>query len=215
MSDNIIAEKDLMKFSDCPTFDSKFWFLVMKSMGWNITNFHESPYKGESFVWIAYPHTSNWDTFWGYVALSISDVPFFIVVKDLYDKAIFKPVVKLAHLLPIKRDNSAIEVINRKIKENKSAMIVMIPEGTRNKVPGWKSGFHHFAVKNNLRILPTYVCYERKMLVHCEPISPGVSAEETIAKCKEIYDREKPIGKYPDLASPIISELEAKRKERL
>jgi len=60
-----IPEKELMKFSDCSTISSKFWFLVMKGAGWNITNFHAEPYKGESFIWIAYPHTSNWDTFWG------------------------------------------------------------------------------------------------------------------------------------------------------
>jgi len=207
-----IPEKELLKFSDCSTISSKFWFLVMKAAGWNMKrNFHVAPYKGESFIWIAYPHTSNWDTFWGYVGLTISEVPFYIVVKDFYDKPIFKPLNKLAHLLPIKRDNSATEVINKKIKENKSAMIVMIPEGTRKKASGWKSGFHHFATKNSLRVLPTYVCYKRKLLVHNEPISPGGTVEETILRCKEVYEKDMPTGKFPDLASPIISELRAKR----
>jgi 1-acyl-sn-glycerol-3-phosphate acyltransferase len=196
--------KEFLKFSDCTKLSSKVALSVIKLMDFKITNFIKEPHgQGrESFVWIAYPHTSNWDTFMGYLSLLASETPFFIIVKDLYGHPIFKPLTKIAHLFPIKRDSSSINSINKKLKEENSC-IVMVPEGTRKLTNGWKTGFHHIAVEHNLRILPTYICYDRKILVHNEPIEPGSNAKETIQKCKEIYDREKPIGKYPHLANPI------------
>jgi hypothetical protein len=192
---------EFMKFEDCKNLSSKICFVIVDKLGWKITKLPDE-LRNESFIWIAYPHTSNWDTFFGFLSLTLSQVNFYIVVKDFYSKLIFKPLNYIAHLLPIKRDKSAISVINDKIKATKSC-IVMVPEGTRHKTTGWKAGFHIFAKKHNMRILPTYVCYERKLLKHCSPITVEKTAEQTIAKCKEIYEIEKPMGKYPELASPI------------
>ena len=111
--------KEFLKFSDCKKLSSKLAFITARLLGFKITNFHKEPYgRGrEAFVWIAYPHTSNWDTFLGYLYLQISETPFFIIVKDFYGHPLFKPLTKLAHLFPIKRDSSSVGAINKKVKE--------------------------------------------------------------------------------------------------
>lgn len=178
---------------------SNLVFNIVVKTGWR---YQAPPDEPGTFVWVGYPHTSNWDAVLGVVGSIIYDRPSFTLVKEWYDKPGLRDVMKFFRMLPIKRSGEGAGA-TQKYYEKMNASIVLTPEGTRKKAKGWKKGFHWFAKNNNLRIVLCHYNYETKIVGWDGIIEPGETPEETLARCKEIYEKTNPRGKYPELVSPI------------
>lgn len=192
----------MRKFLDSPISDDiiskQVYNLLIKKLGWKI----EEPTEKKTYVYIAYPHTSNWDTVISIATAIIWDRKSFVLVKEGYDKPILKEIMKFFRMLPIQRSAEGAKAA-QEYYEKLKASIVLVPEGTRKKADGWKKGFHWFAKNNNLDIVLMHLNYKDKVIGIDGIISPGSNPDETLQKCKEIYEKTNPIGLYPEFASPI------------
>lgn len=174
-------------------------FKILTSAGWK---FQVPPKVTGSSVWVGYPHTTNWDGFFTIMGSIIWDYPSFTLVKEYYDKPVLRDILKTVNILPIKRSIEGAKLAQEYYKKNKVSIIIS-PEGTRKKAKGWKKGFHYFAKENGLPIVLCQVDYKNKFLGWDGVVEPGNTPEETLQKCKEIYEKTNPRGLYPELVSPI------------
>lgn len=180
------------------TLLSNIVFKLVTKAGWKF----QEPHPKMSCVYIAYPHTSNWDTILGLCASVIWDNNIFTLVKEDYDKPILRDIMKSFKMLPIKRSYSGAESVQDYYNKIGGSIVIAV-EGTREKAQGWKKGFHWFAKNNNLPIIIGYFNYKEKTFGWDAILTAGDTPEETLQKCKDILDKSNPVGKYPNKASPI------------
>lgn len=133
----------------------------LKVFGWKVEG---SMPDIKKCVVIAAPHTSNWDfpiTLFLAMALNIK------VYWMGKDRMFIKPFGTLMRRLggiPIDRSRTnnvvarTIDVFNR----HENLIVIIPPEGTRNKVSCWKTGFYRIAHGAGVPIILGYVDYGRK-----------------------------------------------------
>jgi len=178
---------------------SNLTFKIITKLGWK---YQEPPKLEESCVYVAYPHTSNWDTILGLCAGIIWNHKIFVLVKEDYDRPILREIMNFFNMLPIQRSSGALSDTQNYYKKTKASIVVAV-EGTRKLSKGWKKGFHWLAKENNLPIILGHYNYKEKIFGWDAIMFACESPEQTIQKCKEVYLETNPVGKYPELASPI------------
>lgn len=139
---------------------SNLVFKAVTKAGWKF----QKPHPKMTCVYVAYPHTSNWDTILGLCASVIWDNPIFTLVKEDYDKPVLRNIMRYCRMLPIKRSSVGAKVV-QEYYSKVGGFIVIAVEGTRKKSEGWKKGFHWFAKNNDLPIIIGYFNYKEKLLV--------------------------------------------------
>lgn len=63
----------------------------------------------------------------------------------------------------------------------------MAPEGTRKKVPTWKTGFYYIALKVNVLIICVSFDYEKKTVTLNEPFYPTGNYDVDIVEIRAYY----------------------------
>jgi 1-acyl-sn-glycerol-3-phosphate acyltransferase len=135
--------------------------LMMRLTGWRIeSGLLDRP----RCVLVVAPHTSNWDFLHGLAAkwaLGLS-------VRFLAKRALFRfPLGQFLRAIGgIPVDRSAtwglVEKIAAQFSPDQPLYLVVTPEGTRRRVPTWKSGFHRIAVAAGVPILPVAFDYGKR-----------------------------------------------------
>lgn len=198
----VYNKNNMRIFLDKPVKDTLMSNLVFKAVtkaGWK----YQVPADLDgACVYVAYPHTSNWDTVLGICASYIWDIKIFVLVKEDYDKPILRDIMKFLSMLPIQRSGGALNA-SRDYYKKTGASITIAVEGTRKLGKGWKKGFHWLAKENNIPIVLGHYNYKEKIFGWDAVFDAGPTPDDTLQKCKEIYEKTNPIGKYPELASPI------------
>ena len=138
---------------------ARLWLAVT---GW--TTEVERP-DSDRFVLVAAPHTSNWDLpFMLAAAWSIDLSPAWIGKHTL-----FGPwtgwLFRFLGGVPVDRRsrNDAVQQIVEVFRERERLHLVIAPEGTREAVPHWKSGFYWMAHKSGVPIALGFLDYSRKV----------------------------------------------------
>jgi 1-acyl-sn-glycerol-3-phosphate acyltransferase len=184
------------------TFISNLVFKMVTKAGWR----YQVPCEIEgSCVYVAYPHTSNWDTVLGICASYIWDRKIFILVKENYDRPVLRDIMKFCSMLPIQRSGGALRS-SQEYYRKVGGSITIAPEGTRKLGRGWKKGFHWLAKENDIPIILGYYNYDKKIFGWDAKFDAGETPEDTLRTCRDVYDETKPIGKYPRMANPISFE---------
>lgn len=129
--------------------------------GWKVTG--EKP-DAKKFVVIAAPHTSNWDLpFMLGVALYFR-VRLHWMGKDSLFKPPFGFVLKWLGGIPIDR-SKANNVVSQMVERFAAAdelAVAIPPEGTRDKVRYWKTGFYNIAHGAGVPIALGFLDYDKK-----------------------------------------------------
>lgn len=191
----------MREFLNKPIKDTLLSNLVFKAVtvaGWK----YQVPHEKMTCVYVAYPHTSNWDTILGLCASIIWDNKLFVLVKEDYDKPVLRDIMKFFRMLPIKRSLDGAKSTEEYYRKMGCSITIAV-EGTRKKSNGWKKGFYWFAKNNNIPIILGHYNYEEKIFGWDAIIEPTGTYDEILEKCKVIYEKTKPVGKYPEFASPI------------
>ena len=154
-------------------------------------------------VFIAAPHTSNWDGFW----LIIYKVAVDVDVRFLGKHTIFWwPLGSLLRFLgatPIDRSDSS-KVVPQLVEtfaKSERFFLALSPEGTRKWMPYWKTGFYRIAKAANVPIVLAHIDY-RKKEIGIGPILPvGLPLPDILLEIREYYaDR---VGRKPELQGPV------------
>jgi 1-acyl-sn-glycerol-3-phosphate acyltransferase len=170
-------------------------WLILKLLGWKI--------KGEvpaikKFVAIMAPHTSNWDFPIGmsvvyYLGIKIR----YLGKKELFDSP-FGWIFRITGGIPVDRSsaNNIVTQVVDYFNSSEQLILGLAPEGTRDYVPEWKTGFYFMALKANVPIVLCYLDYAKKEAGIGQVFYLTGNMEEDLNKIKDFY--RTITGKHPE-----------------
>jgi 1-acyl-sn-glycerol-3-phosphate acyltransferase len=171
---------------------SKFIFWLL---GWKIKG-EVPPLK--KFVVIAAPHTSAWDVVFGLGAIYLFRLKLsFFVKKEAFNSPLgflFRAVGGV----PVDRSSkhNLVEQATKMFEEKDEFILALAPEGTREYVAKWKTGFYYIAVAAKVPILCSYFDFENKIVGIGPTIYPTGNLEKDMELILNFY---RPIkGKHPE-----------------
>ena len=173
---------------------------ILRLGGWRMVGaFPDMP----KFVFIAAPHSSNWDGLWGFAAKLGMGVKLSILGKDALVKA---PVIGRLALWQgvIGVDRSAahgvVEQAAMAIRNAERMWYTIAPEGTRKWVDRWKPGFWHIARNAGVPVVPAYFDYATRTLGIGPPFELTDDMHADIARIQRWYKPYK--GRNHDVLQP-------------
>ncbi len=118
---------------------------ILKLWGWKITG--QYPYDVPKLVLAVAPHTSNWDFPLGVLVNSAIRAKANYVGKHTLFVGPFGLFFRWLGGIPIDRrkKNNFVDATVEAFRQNARMHLVIAPEGTRTKVPKFKTGFYHIA----------------------------------------------------------------------
>lgn len=172
----------------------------MRMGGWS--SFGEPPDIPKA-VYIAAPHTSNWDGFWALVyKVSVGlDIRFF--GKEALFWFPLGTLLRALGGIPLDRSKagSAVDQAVHLFNTNEHFNFGLAPEGTRSLTEGWKSGFYRIAVQAGVPVVPGMLDFGTKRIGIGEPIKLSGDMDADMEKIRKVY--EGIVGRRPENASPI------------
>jgi 1-acyl-sn-glycerol-3-phosphate acyltransferase len=110
------------------------------------------------------PHTSNWDGIWMVLAAAKWRVRLRYMGKKSLTEGPFGGIVRWTGCIPIDRSksNDVVASMHAAFAAEDNLTLVIPPEGTRDAVQKWKSGFYHIAVGAGVPITFAVMDYAKK-----------------------------------------------------
>ena len=141
------------------------------------------------FVVIVAPHTSNADFFVGVAALFSLGLRLSFLGKDSIFRGPMGPIMRWLGGIAVDRSVSKDRVSDSIAAFNSRDQLVMgvTPEGTRKRVPHWKTGFYHVAHGAGVPIVPVAFDYAKKAVIFGNPFTPTGDADGDIAQLHQFY----------------------------
>jgi 1-acyl-sn-glycerol-3-phosphate acyltransferase len=182
-----LSDNRLLKKGVSPnTFMAWTGLIFLKMLGWCIEG--EIP-DIKKFVIIAAPHTSNWDFL---ITLAITfalRTKIYWMGKSVMFRWPFGSVCRWLGGIPIERSRSH-NVVDQSVQafnERDRLIMVIPPEGTRNRVSYWKTGFYRIASGANVPVVMGFLDYRRKTGGIGPTFYPTGRIEEDMQKIKAFY----------------------------
>lgn len=172
----------------------------LKGLGWRLVG---SPPDVPKFVFIAAPHTSNWD-FLIFIAVTFAfKIRCIWMGKESLFRRPFGLVLTWLGGIPIDRSSSqsVVEQAVQAFNSREKIIMGLAPEGTRKKMDHWKKGFYYVATGANVPIVFVFADYERKVAGFGPTIMPSGDIQADMETIREFYKDIK--GKYPENASDV------------
>lgn len=144
-------------------FTHGFAVLMMRLTGWR---FEGTLPDRAKFVLIVAPHTSNWDFLVGVMAMFALGIGGTFLGKHTLFRWPFGIVMRWLGGVPVNR-SSANDVVRQTLEyfERRERMVLALsPEGTRRKLPAWRTGFYHVARGANVPIVPVAFDFPRRCI---------------------------------------------------
>jgi len=165
--------------------------ILINIFGWEIKgNSTLSKEKIKKAILIAAPHTHWLDLFLGILIRgSIGFKSNFIAKKELFFFP-FNILLRLIGGVPVnrsKKNNTVNEIAN--IFNNKNEFrISLAPEGTRQKVSKFKTGFYYIAKEANVPIIMITMDYSNKQSVISDPFYPKDNFKNDMNFIESFFD---------------------------
>ncbi|MBW2649590.1 MAG: lysophospholipid acyltransferase family protein [Deltaproteobacteria bacterium] len=153
------------------------------------------------YVIIAAPHTTNWDLPIT-LALAFSfKCNVYWMGKDTIFKLPFGAIMKFLGGISIDRSTSSnvVEQSIQAFRENNRLVLVIPPEGTRQNVSYWKTGFYYIANGANVPIVMGFLDYKRKVGGIGHIFQPTGDIDADMVAIQSFYATVS--GKYPEKSS--------------
>ena len=173
---------------------------ILKVGGWSTAGaLPESP----KAVFVAAPHTSNWDGVWALVykvAVGL-DIRFF--AKHTLFWFPLNLLLRGLGGIPLDRSAaaSAVDEAVRMFAENESFYFGLAPEGTRSLTDGWKTGFYRIALEAGVPVVAGFLDYGNRRIGIHPAVELSGNADADLARLADLYKDIE--GRWPEKASPI------------
>jgi 1-acyl-sn-glycerol-3-phosphate acyltransferase len=168
-----------------------------KLAGWKVEG--SLPEQARVSVFIAAPHTSNWDLPFTLMAAFALRLDIYWMGKEEIFKPPFRGLMMWLGGVPVRRSqsNNLVAASAQALKDSTRPMqLVVPPEGTRSKVRYWKTGFYHIAQAAEVPIILSYLDFGTKRMGLGPVLIPSGDLDADMVKIKTFY---APIrGKNPD-----------------
>lgn len=185
-----------------------FCLFIFRITGWKTDT--NTPSEIKRCIVIAAPHTSNGDFWYAMAFFAIyrlnirytikkewMQFPFSLITKPLGGIAIDRS----AHKENEERISHTEAMINL-FKNEKELIVLITPEGTRNKQEHWKTGFYHIAKAAGVPICLGYIDYKNKIAGIAKTIYP-TDMETNMKEIMAFYKTKH--GKFPEKFSADIN----------
>lgn len=140
-----------------------FSVAFLKLAGWKVEG--SLPPQATKSVFIAAPHTSNWDLpYTLMVAFALRLNPYWMGKHTIF-KAPFGPLMRWLGGIAVNREqaNNLVASSAQAIRDADGPLqLIVPPEGTRSKTRYWKTGFYHIARTADVPIVMAYMDYAAK-----------------------------------------------------
>ena len=175
---------------------------ILALFGWRLTGAVPDIPK---YVIIGAPHTSNWD----FVLALLMALSFKLKINFMMKDEMFRPpfgwFFKALGGIPINRrsSNRVVDQMIERFKERERLALVITPEGTRARVPAWKTGFYHIAHGAGVPIVTGFADYERKVCGIGPVVVPTGDIEADMEKLRAFYGGIR--GRHPEQFGAITT----------
>ncbi|WP_324993267.1 lysophospholipid acyltransferase family protein [Hyalangium sp.] len=134
----------------------------MGVFGWRVEGALPATRK---FVFIAAPHTSNWDLPFMIATAYVLGVRISWLGKHTLFEGPFGGFMRALGGIPVDRRSrhSMVEQVAERFQQAEELVLGISPEGTRKKVEYWKSGFYHIARAAQVPVGMGFLDFGRKV----------------------------------------------------
>ncbi|WP_422017048.1 1-acyl-sn-glycerol-3-phosphate acyltransferase [Roseateles sp.] len=164
---------------------SRAW---LRLAGWTVQG--ELTPQARKSVFIAAPHTSNWDLpYTLFAAFALRLTPYWMGKASIF-RFPFGGLMRYLGGIPVDRSKS-----NNLVAASADALraadgpvqLIVPPEGTRSKTIYWKTGFYWIAHSAGLPIVMAYMDYPRKLVGLGPVFQPTGDLEVDMREIKQFY----------------------------
>ena len=172
---------------------------ALARLGWT---FQGSPPEDHRCILIGAPHTSNWD----FLYLLLVSWSMGMDVKWVGKHTLFRPpfggLMRVLGGVPVDRRarHGAVGQLADEFARRDHLILTVAPEGTRSKVPYWKSGFYEIARAAGVPIATGYLDYARKEGGIGPLVMPTGDRKADMDRLREFYADKT--GKHPENWTP-------------
>ena len=173
-------------------------FIFTKILGWKLVGNFPSHLK--KYVVIAAPHTSWQDFPIAILARNSSGEKINFIGKASLFKGPFGWIFKSLGGAPVDRStsNNLVDAIVEIFDSREQFRLGLSPEGTRQKVDKWKTGFYYIAKGAKVPIVMATLDFENKEVKVSDPYETTDDMEKDFAFFHTFFDGVK--GKIPELS---------------
>lgn len=160
----------------------------LRLTGWKVEG--RLPPEASKSVFIAAPHTSNWDLpYTLMVCFALRLNPYWMGKSSIF-KWPFGPVMRWLGGIAVNREQST-NLVSASAKAILDAdgplQLIVPPEGTRSKAIYWKTGFYYIASAANVPIVMAYMDYAQKRSGLGPLFYPSGDIEKDMVAIKAFY----------------------------
>ena len=160
----------------------------LKLNGWTVEG--ALPPEARKSVFIAAPHTSNWDLPYTLMVAFALRLNIYWMGKASIFRFPFGPLMRWLGGIAVVREksNNLVAASAQAIQEADGPLqLVVPPEGTRGKTRHWKTGFYFIAQQAQVPIVLAYMDYHRKVSGIGPIFQPTGDVEADLAAIKQFY----------------------------
>jgi len=168
---------------------------LMRISGWRFEG--EIP-DVRKMVLIVAPHTSNWDFPVGLMAKVALRLGGTFIGKHTLFRWPFGAFMRALGGIPVDRQAATgfASEVARAMREADQMTVVLAPEGTRRRIPQFKSGFYRIAIEAGAPILPAGFDYSRKVVFFAPLFHPTGDYDKDLQQLRCHYRPE--MAKKPE-----------------
>ena len=173
---------------------------VLWSRRWRIEG---DPPALPKYVFLAAPHTTNWDLLYLLAISFASGVRMSWLGKESLFRWPLGLVLRPLGGIPVARNQRSglVASLAREFAAADRLVVVVPPEGTRSRTDHWRTGFYRIACAAEVPIVCGYLDYSRRVGGFGPVIEPSGDIAVDLALFQEFYADKQ--GKYPDEHSDI------------
>lgn len=160
----------------------------LRATGWRVEG--TLPPEAAKSVFIAAPHTSNWDLPYTLMCAFVLDLHIRWMGKASLFAFPFGPVMRWLGGIAVRREqsNNLVAASAEALREATGPLqLVVPPEGTRGKTRRWKTGFYFIAQQAQVPIILAYMDYPDKRAGLGPVFVPSGNVEADMAEIKRFY----------------------------
>ncbi len=158
----------------------------LRAFGWRLEGARPTEEKA---VFVAAPHTSNWDLPFALAVAWSLDMDIRWAGKTSIFRPPFGAIMKMLGGIPIDRERrgNQVEAIARAIREADALYLIIAPSGTRSRRDHWKSGFYRIAEAANVPISLGFLDYAERRGGIGETLTPSGDLAKDMERIRAFY----------------------------
>jgi 1-acyl-sn-glycerol-3-phosphate acyltransferase len=160
----------------------------LRATGWRVEG--ALPPEAAKSVFIAAPHTSNWDLPYTLMCAFVLGLNIRWMGKASLFRWPFGGVMRWLGGIAVRREqsNNLVAASAQALDDAEGALqLVVPPEGTRGKTRHWRTGFYFIAQQAKVPIVLAYMDYEKKRAGLGPLFTPSGDVEADMAAIKRFY----------------------------